>query len=97
MNAGMFDADEIADVAMSMEMSADLIDRYGQISDERLKRQLLRWSDRLHGAQLHGMVERTPEEQAERLRRLRIGFNEHRQAQNRIKRAREARKENHGE
>ena len=96
MNAGMFDADEIADVAMSMEMSADLIDRYGHVSDERLKRQLLRWSDRLYGAQLHGRVERTPEEQSERLRRLRIGFDENRLAQNRIKRAREARKGTHG-
>ena len=96
MNARMFDADEIADVAMDMELSADLLDRYGHVSDGRMKRRLLRWSDRLYGAALHGRVERTPEEQAERLRRLRIGFDENRLAQNRIKRAREARKGTHG-
>lgn len=96
MNAKMFDADEIADVAMDMELAAGLLDRYGHVADERMKRQLLHWSDRLYGSQLHGRVERTPEEQEERMRRLRIGFDEHRLIQNRIKRAREANGGNHG-
>lgn len=97
MNARMFDADEIEDVARDMELAAGLLDRYGHAADERMQRRLLRWADRLHSARPYGKVERTPEEQAERMRRLRIGFDEHRLAQNRIKRAREAMKESYGE
>lgn len=86
-NAGMFSVDDIADVAMSMELAADALACGKRCVDSDLVQKQLRcWADKLYGARLNGKVVRTPEEQSARMNRLKEGFEHNRCVRNSIKR-----------